>query len=147
VTAKLKVAILAIFSLSLSIHTNVYSADHEAKEISETEKVLKHHLEAFGAGDVEEILKDYTEDSVVITQDGAIRGIEELRELFTGLTTSLPPGSRFVMLKQVVEGEYAYIVWSAGSAKMTIPFGTDTFRIVDGKIVAQTFAAQIMNRM
>ena len=80
----------------------------------------------------------------MITPDGLFRGVDELRELFTGLADGLPPGSQFTMMKQVVEGEYAYIVWSAGSSKMMIPYGTDTFHIVDGKIVAQTFAAQVM---
>ena len=48
------------------------------------------------------------------------------------------------MKKQIIEGEYAYILWSAESEMLSIPFGTDTFRIVEGKIVAQTFVGQII---
>ena len=98
--AKLKLAILTIFSLSLSLTTNLPAAHHE---MSDTEKVLKHHLEAFGSGDMEAILSDYTEESFVITQDGTVRGIDAIREMFTGLLQGLPPGSRFIMLKQLID--------------------------------------------
>jgi hypothetical protein len=141
--SKLQLAILAIFSLSFSLITDI-SANHH--EMSDTAKVLKHHLDAFAAGDVDAILSDYTEESFVITPDGTVKGIDTLRDMFTGLLQGLPPGSRFNMMKQTIEGEHAYIVWSAGSDAMMVPFGTDTFRIVDGKIVVQTFAAQIVQK-
>jgi hypothetical protein len=140
---KLGVMALAIAGLSFFV-TGPVSADHHG--MSATEKVLKHHLDSFAAGDLEAILSDYTEESFMITPDGTSKGIDELREFFAGLLQGLPPGSRFVVQKQTIEGEYAYIVWSAGSAKMMIPFGTDTFRIVKGKIVAQTFAGQIISK-
>ena len=38
-----------------------------------TSNVLNHHLTAFGEGSVEEILKDYTEDSVLLHSDNAIK--------------------------------------------------------------------------
>ena len=38
-----------------------------------TNDVLGHHLSAFGEGSVEEILKDYTEDSVLLHSDNAIK--------------------------------------------------------------------------
>jgi len=140
---KLGVVVLAISGLSFFVTVPV-SADHDG--MSATEKVLKHHLDSFAAGDLEAILSDYTEESFVITPDGTSKGIDELREMFAGLLVRLPPGSRFIILKQTIEGEYAYIVWSAGSAKTMIPFGTDTFQIVKGKIVAQTFAGQIISK-
>jgi hypothetical protein len=47
------------------------------------------------------------------------------------------------LAKQVVEGEVAYILWSGHSPFYNAPFATDTFVIRNGKIVAQTFAAQL----
>ena len=41
----------------------------------------------------------------MITPDGLFRGVDELRELFTGLVDGLPLGSQFAMMKQVIEGE------------------------------------------
>ena len=74
-----------------------------------TKDVLHHHLAAFGAGDVDEILKDYTDDSVLITADGTIRGLEALREAFTasspGCSRPGPTSSRW--RPSHVEGEVA----------------------------------------
>jgi hypothetical protein len=47
------------------------------------------------------------------------------------------------MKQQVVEGDYAYILWSAETADNVYEVGTDTFVVRDGKIVAQSFAAKI----
>ena len=112
----------------------------------QTAATLAHHLEAFGVGDVNEILKDYTEASLLITPDGPLRGLDEIRLLFEKLTTEIaPPGaSEFEMLRQVIEGETAYIVWTLESANYKIPLGTDTFLIRKGKIETQTFAGQIL---
>ena len=55
-----------------------------------------------------------------------------------------PPNSISLNLaKQIVEGEMAYILWSGSSALYNAAFCTDTFVIRGGKIVAQTFAAQL----
>ncbi len=50
-----------------------------------TESVLAHHLESLGAGDVDAILSDYTDDSVLFTPDGSLRGRDAIRPLFQGL--------------------------------------------------------------
>ena len=111
----------------------------------QTEKLLTHHLQAFGEGNVDAVMEDYREDSVLITPDGALNGLAEIRPLFENfLSNVLPPGSTdFVMKQQVIQGEIAYILWSASSSTHNIPMATDTFVIRDGKIVAQTFAGQI----
>ena len=111
-----------------------------------TAETLAHHLQAFGAGDVDEILKDYAPESVIMTPDGPLHGLDEIRPLFEKFTTEIaPPGTyEFEMLQQVIEGETAYIVWTFDSPKYKIPLGTDTFVIRDGKIVMQTFAGQIL---
>ena len=110
---------------------------------AQTEATLLHHLTAFGGGDVDEILADYTDESILITPDGALRGLAEIRPLFENFVKLLPPGADFQMIKQVAEGELAYIFWNAESESVSIPLGTDTFIIRDGKIVVQTFAGTI----
>jgi hypothetical protein len=42
------------------------------------------------------------------------------------------------MLRQDVEGEIAYIVWTAGDI---VPFATDTMVVRNGKVLIQTFAS------
>jgi hypothetical protein len=81
---------------------------------------------------------------VLFTPNGALHGHDEIRALFEAMVAGvLPPGSSFEMLQQIIEGEIAYIVWSAESASYNMPLGTDTFIIRDGKIQTQTFAAQM----
>jgi hypothetical protein len=54
-----------------------------------------------------------------------------------------PDSSSLALAKQVIEGEMAYILWSGSSPHYNAPFCTDTVVMRDGKIVAQTFAAQL----
>jgi SnoaL-like domain len=108
-----------------------------------TEETLLNHLQAFGSGDVDAIMADYHEDAVFIAPEGALRGRGEIRPLFESLVADLPPGSALEVSQQIIEEEIAYLVWSGESGKLKIPFATDTLIVRDGKIVAQTFAAQM----
>ena len=41
--------------------------------MSSTEEILNHHLESFGGGDLEGLLSDYTDDSVLETPMGQMK--------------------------------------------------------------------------
>jgi uncharacterized protein (TIGR02246 family) len=111
----------------------------------DTRAVLDHHLAACAAGDADMTLEDYTDDSVLITADGVVRGREALHATFSGFFSGLfAPGTyEFTMDRVEVEGEVAYVVWHATCAEAEVRLGTDTFVVRDGKIAAQTFAAVI----
>ncbi len=113
-----------------------------------TQAVLDHHLESFGAGDVDELLKDYTEDSVFISPDGRLTGLDALRMAYEGFFSGLfQPGSyEFTMDAMDIEGEVAFIAWHSSNEGAEVTLGTDTFIIRDGKIAVQTFAAKIEER-
>jgi ketosteroid isomerase-like protein len=117
----------------------------KASVTEQTEKVLQHHLNAFSAGDVAAILADYADDALIITANETFKGLAEIRRWFTHLFADVfPPGrSSLKLSKQVVEGEVAFILWSGTAPNLHVPFATDTFILRDGKIVAQTFAAQM----
>jgi ketosteroid isomerase-like protein len=110
-----------------------------------TRDVLHHHLAAFGAGDVDEILKDYTEDSILMTAGGTIAGLGPLREAFTGFFGGLfAPGTyEFTLDSEHIEGEVAFISWHATCASSDVPLGADTYLVRDGKIAVQTIAVKI----
>lgn len=110
-----------------------------------TQDVLNHHLQSFGAGDADEIIKDYTEESVLITPEATFRGIDELRGFFEeGFTGLFRPGTfDFAMGRVEVIGDVAFISWSTTGESADIPLGTDTFLIRGGKITLQTFAASV----
>ena len=107
---------------------------------SQTEAVLAHHLQAVGAGDLSGILSDYSDDSVLHAPDVTCRGLAEIQGFFEGFADKAPAGfmDSFEMIRQVCEGDVAFIVWRSGTAA---PLGTDTFVIQDGKIAIQTYAA------
>lgn len=110
-----------------------------------TETVLNHHLQAFSAGDVDETLKDYTEDSVLIVPDTTLKGLDSIRAAFSNFFGGLfKPGTyNFTMDRTEVVGEVAYIVWHSVNQGADVKLGTDTFVIRDGKIAVQTFAGRI----
>ena len=106
---------------------------------SMSRKILEHHMGAFAAG-VDEVLADYTDESVVITSKGAIRGLSELRLFFQGFIDSAAPAfwDAYVLESKVCDGNYAFIIWNA---KPFVTFATDTFLIRDGKILMHTYAS------
>jgi hypothetical protein len=115
--------------------------------IEQTRNILLHHWEAFGAGNIEEIMADYADDAILVTPEGTRKGEAQIRSLFEELFDEMfsPASSSLNLSKQVVEGKIAYILWSGSSSGYDATFATDTFVIRDGKIIAQTFAAQIPN--
>jgi len=109
-----------------------------------TDQILTHHLEAFLARDMSAILEDYTPSSLIITPDGTVlRGPRQIRGLFEAMFAEFAkPTSSFALGTRVVEGETAYITWTAETADNVYELGTDTFQVRDGKITIQTFAAK-----
>jgi ketosteroid isomerase-like protein len=106
--------------------------------------VLDRHLKSFGEGDLKGILSDYAPGAVLFTADGPLKGADAIRSLFQAMITEFgKPGAAFSMKQQFVEGEYAYILWSAETADNVYELGTDTFVVRDGKIVAQSFTGKI----
>ena len=112
--------------------------------MASTKEVLDHHLKCFGEGDLEGILSDYAPGAVLFTADGPLRGVNAIRPLFQAMVAEFGrPGATFSMKQQFVEGDHAYILWSAETADNVYELGTDTFFMRDGKIVAQSFTGKI----
>lgn len=96
-----------------------------------TEQVLIHHLTAFGNNDLNEILTDYTEESVIMTLNGTVSGLSAIRTFFEDFFTLIPTGSSFGMEQKIIVGNIAYIVWNSETDATKFVMGTDTF-IFDG---------------
>ncbi len=110
-----------------------------------TKQVADHHLEAFLTGDLDETMKDYTDDSVFISPNGIARGRDEIRAVFTRLLGGLfAPGTyELTVDMEHVEGDVAYLLWHADCASAAIVMATDTFVIRDGVIATQTVAVRL----
>ena len=109
-----------------------------------TTAVLDNHLKCFGEGDLDGILSDYVPDAVLFTADAPLRGLEAIRSLFTAMLAEFgKPGATFRMTQRFVDGDYAYILWTAETADNVYELGTDTFFVRDGKIAVQSFAGKL----
>jgi hypothetical protein len=54
------------------------------------QEVFAHHGTALAAGDLDEIVVDYAEDSVLLSPAGAARGKDAIRTVFATLLADLP---------------------------------------------------------
>ena len=112
--------------------------------MNKTEATLNHHLQAFHEGNIEELMADYTEQSVMILEDKLIKGIDNIRAFNSEVFENIfPPGSEYELKHSQVVGDIAYIVWSGGTDKLSFKLGTDTFVMKNGKILQQTAAVLI----
>jgi ketosteroid isomerase-like protein len=113
--------------------------------MASTKDVVDRHLEFFSEGDLTGILSDYAPGAVLFTPDGPLRGVDAIRPFFQSLIAEFEqPGSSFTLTRQSIEGDHAYILWSAETADHEYELGADMFVVQDGKIVAQSFAGKIL---
>src|SRR5215470_6338701 len=93
------------------------------------------------------LLADYSSDAVLFTPAGPLKGPDAIKPLFQALISEFAkPGSSFTVQQRCIEGDYAYIVWTAQTADNSYEFATDTFVVRNGKIVAQSFAAKLKTK-
>src|SRR5207245_11410540 len=112
--------------------------------MASTKDVLDHHIKCFGDGDLKGILSDYAPGAVLFTPDGPLRGAGGISPFFQAMIAEFgKPGTAFSMKQQFVDGDYAYVLWTADTADNMYEFATDTLVVRDGKIVAQSFAGKI----
>lgn len=132
--------ILLLWGCEVKTKTTVTAESSEEK----TQEVLDHHWNTFKANDLEGVMADYTDESVLIIPDTTLVGLTALRAHFSNVFTVFPKDSTTLQLdKSVVHRDVGYIIWQATTPKLKVTYGTDTFIIQDGKIVRQTFAGVI----
>ena len=102
-----------------------------------TEAVLQHHVQALTSGNLDEFLKDYTEDSFLFTPGETYKGLEGIKAGFESIWKMVGPNAitNIKATKQEIQGEYVYVLWTMPPA---IPFGGDMFHIRNGKIMMQS---------
>ena len=131
-----------IYKTHLSFYQN--NLIMETVTQTKTQEVLNHHLSAFMEADVDEVLKDFTEQSELLTPDGALKGLNAIRSFLEEVFKMVPKGSTLETKQMIVRDNLAYITWSGESSFVSIPLGTDSFIIENDKIVYQTLAAHII---
>jgi predicted SnoaL-like aldol condensation-catalyzing enzyme len=120
----------------------VFNLRANIDEISK--EVVMRHLNSFLDNNLEALLSDYTNESVLITQAATYSSLEEISAFFVDLNMHFPQQkSDLVLDKVVVNNDLVYITWHAKTPSLQVPIGSDTFIIKDGKIYQQTFVGQL----
>ena len=111
------------------------------------EEVVDHHFNAFLKNDVDEIMKDYVDESEIWNSEGRIQGLEAIAGFFAYAFSVLPKkGTQFGIKQKIVKGDWVYFAWNADSPVISIPTGADTFVVKHGKILLQTVATHLMSK-
>ena len=101
------------------------------------EEIFQHHAESLGAGDLDEIVADYSDEAVFITPAGVRRGKDGIREAFTQLLADVP-NADWTLPTVTYEGDVLFLEWTATAATTKVEDGIDTFIFSDGLIRLQT---------
>ncbi|MBD2409365.1 hypothetical protein FACHB389_32105 [Nostoc calcicola FACHB-389] len=117
------------------------------QKVAETQRVWQKHIEAWDASDLDAIMEDYTEESVMILNNLMLEGTKAIRNVFANLFKLFNDGDNKIE-PAVIEGEVIYIIWNfkprAENGKSY--FGTDTFVVQDGIIKYQTIASELYKK-
>ncbi len=101
------------------------------------QEVFAHHAQALGAGDLDEIVADYSDDAVFISPAGVLRGKDGIRAAFTRLLADVPD-ARWDLKTQLYEGDVLFLEWTADAGATRVDDGIDTFVFSGGLIRVQT---------
>ena len=123
---------------------NAVTQPHTAQE-HEVLEVFNRHFAAFNSGDLDAVLQDFGEDSVVMTPDGVFKGRDQIRAVYRNLLAEFGAIDRgdspgLVLDALYVHREMLFITWHAESKHHVYPFGTDTFVCRGGQFERQSIA-------
>jgi hypothetical protein len=96
-----------------------------------------NRAQALGAGDLDEIVADYSDDAIFITPTGVLRGKDGIREAFTRLLADVPDAD-WDLKTLIYVDDVLFLEWAADAARTRAEDGIDTFVFRDGLIRVQT---------
>ena len=105
------------------------------------QEVLQHHGDALGAGDLDEILADYTDDAVLITPQGTFTGTAGARDAWLQLLGDMPNPKvevTSVVIEGLVDGAVVHMRWTADTDQGRVDDGVDTLVLDPSGIRVQT---------
>jgi len=106
-------------------------------------EIFQHHAEAMEAVDLNGIATDYSEDAILITTAGVVRGKAGIRQAFEKMFSVLL-NAKWDLKTHLFEDDILFLEWTADTADTKVS-GVDTFVFKDGFIRAQTVSATIAN--
>jgi ketosteroid isomerase-like protein len=118
---------------------------HTSTEQASVRQIWEHHIAAWNARDLDRIMVDYDEQSVVIRNNYIFRGRAEIRQLFEHLFATFDQARSGSVDRVIIEHQVVYIRWKVSLPELHAAgqssSGTDTFVIDGGKIRVQTITS------
>jgi len=113
------------------------------KRGKETENAIRAHIKSLGEG-LDGIVEGYGPDAILLTENISHQGHDEIREYYQYFISDLLPllADSYQLGRFDVIGEAGYLTWSA---LPSIPQGTDTILVHEGKIVLHTRTIYLIN--
>jgi hypothetical protein len=106
------------------------------------QEIFERHFADVGAGDLDAVVADFTEDAVVLTTGLAVQGRAAIREFFAAALGGFPE-ARFTVDSTVFARDALLLTWSATSPAGTITGAVDTFVFTEDHIRLQTTAFRV----
>lgn len=106
------------------------------------QQIFDHHLHALVARDIDQLLADYSDDSVLITPAGVLRGQDGIRAAFAQLSAALADAV-FDIKSRTHHGDVLLLEWVLDSPAARTE-GVDTFVFGDDVIKVQTIAQVVL---
>jgi hypothetical protein len=101
-------------------------------------EVFEDHLRIAVEGGVEDdIERNYDSNVVILSREGVRHGYDCLREEAAKMQRELP-NCTFHYHTRLVEGDVAFLEWTAEADGARVRDGVDSYLIHDGRITAQT---------
>jgi len=99
------------------------------------------------ASDLRRVDSDNAADALFFTPDGVLHGPEAIRGVFENLLREFAkPGASITSKKRVIEGDYAYSVFSAETPDNSYELANDVFVVRNGSIQMQAFTAKVRRK-
>ena len=96
-------------------------------------------MDAFLRRDLNDIMSDFDEKAIMITSpDRKVTGADGIKEFYRQFLGEIEEGTTFGVKQLTIEGDVAFLQWTATAPSSTINDGVDTFMMRDGHIYAQT---------
>ena len=97
------------------------------------QEVWDHHGKAVADQDVDEFLKDFSDDCVMITPQRVYRGHGEIADWFQNFLIPILEDAEFLSDGPVFEQNVIFLKWDMESKTHTVKDATDTFIVEDGR--------------
>ena len=94
---------------------------------------------------LDEIIKDYSEDSILIGNNKVCKGLEEIRGVFASLFKIFNNG-RNLINPEAIAKKVIYITWNFTPKDDETYFGSDSFVVENGIVTYQTVASLLYKK-